>query len=231
MATKIYDVDYVTTVDGVTIMLSPLKIKYLREFMVKFQTVKSSENDMDAISHLTECAAIAMKQYCPSISTVDGVEDNFDVNSIYKIIDTAAGIKVDQDKKEETVKEQAVNSDNTWDKFDLAKLEAEAFLLGIWKDYEELELSMSLPELTATLEAKREVDYQEKKFFAAIQGVDLDEQSGKKEEDPWAAMQARVAAKVSGVGSGDPNDILSLQGNAAAQAGFGVGNGLSYEKW
>lgn len=199
--------------------------------MVKFQTVKSSDNDMEAISHLTECAAIAMKQYCPSISTVEKVEDNFDVNSIYKIIDTAAGIKVDKDRKEETIKEQAVNSDSTWDKFDLAKLEAEAFLLGIWKDYEELELSMSLPELTATLEAKREVEYQEKKFFAAIQGVDLDEQSGKKEEDPWAAMQARVAAKISGVGSGDPNDILSLQGNAAAQAGFGVGNGLSYEKW
>lgn len=231
MATKIYDVDYVTTIDGITIMLSPLKIKYLREFMVKFQTVKSSDNDMEAISHLTECAAIAMKQYCPSISTVEKVEDNFDVNSIYKIIDTAAGIKVDKDRKEETIKEQAVNSDSTWDKFDLAKLEAEAFLLGIWKDYEELELSMSLPELTATLEAKREVEYQEKKFFAAIQGVDLDEQSGKKEEDPWAAMQARVAAKISGVGSGDPNDILSLQGNAAAQAGFGVGNGLSYEKW
>lgn len=231
MATKIYSVDYTETVDGVSVMLAPLKIKYLREFMQKFQTVKSSENDIEAISHLVECAAIAMQQYMPSLKTIEDVEDTFNMPAIYKIIDAAAGIKVDADKKEESVKQQAVDSGNTWDNFDLAKLEAEAFLLGIWKDYDELELSMSLPELTATLEAKRDAEYQDKKFMAAMQGVDLDEQSGKKEEDPWEALQARVAAKVSGIGNGDPNDILSLQGTKAAQAGFGIGNGISYEKW
>jgi hypothetical protein len=228
MATNIYKVEYVDTVDGLTIVLAPLKIKYLRQFMEKFQSVKTSDSDMEAISQLTECAQIAMQQYHPLFKTVDDVEDNFDIKAIYKIVDAAAGIKIDENKKDEPVKEQAVNSDNTWDKFDLAKLEAETFLIGIWKDYDELELSLSLPELTATLEAKRELDYQEKKFFAAIQGVDLDAQSGKEEDNPWEAMKARVFSKGQ---TGDPNDIVSLQGANAAKAGFGIGNGLSYEKW
>lgn len=196
--------------------------------MEKFQTVKVSQDDMEAISHLTECVHIAMKQYHPAFKTVEDVEDNFDIKSIYKIIDTAAGIKVDGSKINEPVKDQAVNSENTWDKFDLAKLEAEAFLIGIWKDYDDLEISLSLPELTATLEAKRDIDYQEKKFLAAIQGVDLDKQSGKEEENAWEAMKARVFSKGQ---TGDPNDIVSLQGANAAKAGFGIGNGLSYEKW
>jgi len=228
MATNIYKVEYVDTVDGLTIVLAPLKIKYLRQFMQKFQSVKTSEDDMEAISQLTECVQIAMQQYHPAFKTVDDVEDNFDIKAIYKIVDAAAGIKIDESKKDEPVKEQAVNSDNTWDKFDLAKLESEAFLIGIWKDYDELEMSLSLPELTATLEAKRELDYQEKKFFAAIQGVDLDAQSGKEEDNPWEAMKARVFSKGQ---TGDPNDIVSLQGANAAKAGFGIGNGLSYEKW
>jgi hypothetical protein len=228
MATNIYKVEYVDTVDGLTIVLAPLKIKYLRQFMQKFQSVKTSEDDMEAISQLTECVQIAMQQYHPAFKTVDDVEDNFDIKAIYKIVDAAAGIKIDESKKDEPVKEQAVNSDNTWDKFDLAKLESEAFLIGIWKDYDELEMSLSLPELTATLEAKRELDYQEKKFFAAIQGVDLDAQSGKEEDNAWEAMKARVFSKGQ---TGDPNDIVSLQGANAAKAGFGIGNGLSYEKW
>jgi hypothetical protein len=42
-------------------------------------------------------------------------------------------------------------------------------------------------------------------------------------------MKARVAARESGIGNGDPNDITSLQGVRAAQTGFGIGMGLDYE--
>lgn len=48
----------------------------------------------------------------------------------------------------------------------------------MWKDYEELEHSLSMAELNATLAAKREVDHQTKKFQAALQGVDIDKNSG-----------------------------------------------------
>jgi hypothetical protein len=104
-------------------------------------------------------------------------------------------------------------------------LESEVFLLGIWKDYEELELSLSMPELISTLTSKRDVDYQEKKFFAAIQGVDLDKNKNK--DNAWEKMKAKV---FSGGMTSDPNDVLSLQGQTAAKAGFGIGMGLDYKR-
>lgn len=227
MATKIYDTKRIKLVDGTVIEASPLKLKYLREFLSMFEFVKDAKNDEEAIEFLTYCALIAMQQYYPQVSTIEQIEDVLDLPTVYEIIDIAAGIKVSKKQIEETVKEQALNSGSTWEDFDLAKLEAEAFLLGIWKDYEELEASMSMPELTATLEARRNVDYQEKKFLAAIQGVDLDKQSGKDDGNAWEKMKAKVFSKGQ---AQNPDDILAYQGINAQKAGFGIGMGLSYEK-
>lgn len=228
MATKIYETAYVHLIDETELYLTPLKIKYLREFMEAFENIKSANNDEDAVVALVECARVAMKQYCPQIKTIEDVEDNFDLQSIYTILDIAGGIKI-KDSSEEPVKEQAVESGASWETFDLVALESEVFLLGIWKDYEELESCLSLPELTEILNTKRDIDYNEKKFLAAMQGVDLDKQTGKEDEiDPWEAMKARV---FSGGNTTDPNDIVSLQGVNAARAGFGIGNGLTYESW
>lgn len=193
--------------------------------MDAFELVKEAKDDYDAIAYLSECARIAMQQYYPKIQTIEDLEDSLDLPTIYKILDVAAGIKVDKDKTEETVKKQATESGSSWDRLDLAEIEAEVFLLGIWKDYEELEDSMSMPEILATLGAKRDLDYQEKKFLAAMQGVDLDKQSGKANE--WEEMKARV---FSNNGTKDPNDVLALQGQNAAKAGFGIGMGLDYKK-
>lgn len=225
MATTIYETGNVRLVDGTEVFLTPLKIRYLREFMEVFEFVKTSTSDDEALIFLSECARIAMKQYYPAIKTISDLEDNVDLPTIYKILDVAAGIKIDKAKTKETVKSQAVESGSTWETLDLAKLESEVFLLGIWKDYEELETSLSMPEIMATLGSKRELDYQEKKFLAAIQGVDLDKQSGK--EDAWEAMKARV---YSGGQAADSKDILALQGINAQRAGFGIGMGLDYEK-
>jgi hypothetical protein len=225
MATTIYESGFITTVDGVDIYITPLKIKYLREFMNMFELVKIAKNDNDAMTALALCGVVTMRQYMPEIQTLPDFEDNFDMPNMYKLLKLAAGIDVQPDK-EESVKKQATESGSTWDDLDLAKLEAEVFLLGIWKDYEDLETSLSMPELVATLESKRELDYQEKKFLAAMQGVDLDEQSGKK--NAWEEMKARV---FSGGQAADANDIMAYQGANAAKAGFGIGNGLGYEKW
>jgi hypothetical protein len=225
MATKIYDSGNIKLIDGTELYLTPLKIKYLREFMQAFENVRSAKGDHEAISALSECARIAMKQYYPEISrTIEDLEDNVDLPTIYKIIDYAAGIKIDKDS-EESVKKQATDSGSSWDELDLAKLESEVFLLGIWKDYEELETSMSMPELTATLSAKRDIDYNDKKFMAAMQGVDLDKQSGRGQKE-WEDMKARVFSKGKAT---DSNNILALQGHNARNAGFGIGMGLEYE--
>jgi hypothetical protein len=225
MATTIYTSGFISTIDGVELYITPLKIKYMRDFMVKFEDVKASRNDEEAITSLAECSLITMKQYCPEIKTMEDFEDSFDLPTIYELLKLSTGINIKPDK-EESVKEQATESGSSWEDLDLAKLESEVFLLGIWKDYEELETSLSMPELVVTLEARRELDYSEKKFLAAMQGVDLDEQSGKK--NAWEEMKARV---FSGGQATDANDIMAYQGPNAARAGFGIGNGLSYEKW
>jgi hypothetical protein len=225
MATKIYESEIIYTMDNTPIYMTPLKIKYLRQFLEEFDNVKKAKDDDEAIERLTICAKIAMQQYRPDLKTVEDVEDNFDLKTIYKIINIAAGIKIDSDEEEQPVAKQAEDSGATWESLDLAKLEAEVFLLGIWKDYEELESSLSMSELTATLTAKREIDYSDKKFQASIQGIDLDKNVGKK--DAWEEMKARV---FSGGQTADPNDVLSFQGVNAQKAGFGIGMGLSYEK-
>lgn len=87
-----------------------------------------------------------------------------------------------------------------------------------------------MPELTSVLVAKREKEYDEKRFLAAMQGVDLDgnnktsdgKERGQKE---WEDLKARV---FSGGATKDSNDVLSLQGNTAAKAGIGIGMGLEY---
>lgn len=225
MATKVYETGTAELVDGTVIELKPLKIKYLREFMEVFDLVKESSNDDQAIAALSECARVCMKQFYPSIKTIEELEDSIDLPNIYKVIDIAAGIKIKQDK-EESVKKQAEDSQGaTWQDLDLLKIESEVFLLGIWKDYEEMELSMSMPELVTTIGAKRDLDYQEKKFLAAIQGVDLEEDKTK--GNAWEEMKARVFSRGQ---TNNPNDILSLQGANAVKQGFGIGMGLDYEK-
>ena len=236
MAKAVYKSENIMLIDGEQIYITPLKIKYLREFMEEFGNVKDAKDDDDAIYRLAVCVAIAMKQYCPRLSTVEDVEDNLDLDTMYTILEIAADIKM---KSEEDATPQEVvstaKSGESWDNLDLPKLESELFLLGIWKDYEELETSLSMPELMATLAAKRDLDYTEKKFLAAMQGVDLDEATNKKsgEEDPWQKLQARAAARAAGkdpdtATMADPNDITSFTGLKAQQAGFGIGMGIEY---
>jgi len=224
MATKIYETTLIHLIDGTELYLTPLKLKYLREFMDAFEDVKNAKDDDEALTFLAECPRIGMYQFFPEIKTIEDLEDNVDMPTLYKIIDIAAGIKI-QDQNND-IQEQATDSGSSWDNLDLAEIEAEVFLLGIWKDYEELETSMSMPEIISTLGSKRDLDYQEKKFLAAIQGVDLDKNSGGA-QNKWEEMKARV---FSGGQTGDPNDIISYQGAKAAKAGFGVGMGLGYEK-
>lgn len=204
--------------------------------MEKFDKVKNAQDEDEVLDLLLECVAICMQQFCPEIATKELVEESLDMDSLYVVLDVAAGIDLNPKKKvseqaKEDLKTKKKEQDNeSWEDFDLAKYEATAFLLGIWKNYDELEMSMSLPELTETLSVSNEKEYNDRKFFAAIQGVDLDADNSKDEVDPWEAMKARVSKKVSGIDALDPNDIASFNGVKAKQAGFGIGMGLDYER-
>ena len=230
MATKVFNTSQIVLLNDQVLECSPLKIKYMREFMDIFIGMESSKNDDESIEILLECSRVCMKQYDPSLCL--DLEEYVDLNSLYDIVEIAAGIKIKPQttKEEETpIKEisKKKEKEQGWFDLDLAKLEAEVFTLGIWKNYEELEVSLSIPELMQTLSSKRELDYEEKKFLAAIQGVDLDKNSengrGQKE---WEDMKARVFSRGQ---TSDGNDVLSLQGPNAARAGFGIGMGLDYE--
>jgi len=82
-----------------------------------------------------------------------------------------------------------------------------------------------MPEIVATLSASRDLQHNNQKFLAAIQGVDLDNNSGSGGQKEWEDLKSRV---FSGGQAGDSDDILSLQGQNAASAGFGIGAGLEY---
>ena len=230
MATKVFKTSEIELLNGQVLECSPLKIKYMREFMDIFIGMESSKNDDESIEVLLECSRVCMKQYDPSLCL--DLEEYVDLNALYDIVEIAAGIKIKPQttKEEETpIKEISKNKEKEqgWFDLDLAKLEAEVFTLGIWKNYEELEASLSIPELMQTLSSKRELDYEEKKFLAAIQGVDLDDNKDKNRgQKEWEDMKARV---FSGGQTSDGNDVLSLQGPNAARAGFGIGMGLDYE--
>ena len=80
-----------------------------------------------------------------------------------------------------------------------------------------------MPEITEIIKALRDRQYQRNKFEAALKGVDLDGNKGQKE---WEDMKARVASRGQ---TSDSDDIMSLQGNSAKSAGFGIGMGLEAE--
>ena len=232
MPTEVYKTGYVKTIDGLEIEIIPIKIKYLKQLMIAFDSVQQSQSEEETIEILAECCRIAMKQYYPNFSKeIADIEDNFDLDSIYDILKYSAGIDIKKNSNEAVVN-QAKKEDNesNWNNLDLAKLESEVFLLGIWKNFDELESSISIEELMQILSITRDLDYEEKKFSAALQGIDLDSQNGSGNQEvrgqqEWENMKARV---FSGGATSDANDVLSLQGPKARKAGFGIGMGLGY---
>lgn len=227
MANEIYKTFIIHTIDDEEIELSPLKIKYMREFMEAFQELSKANTDRESIMVIAECVRIAMKQFKPEISKkVEMIEDSFDLKTLYLVLEHAAGVKFNAEEEKKTV--DLDKDSSSWEDLDLVKLETEAFLLGPWKNFEELETSICMAELITIISTSRELDYEEKKFLAAMQGVDLDKESGKeKGQKEWEDMKARV---FSGGTATDSRDILALQGQNAVKAGFGIGMGLEYEK-
>jgi hypothetical protein len=225
MATKIYEEGIVELVDGTKITVGPAKIKYLKKILDQFSLISKVDGEDETLEIVLECVKISMEQFYPQLSnSITDIEDNFDIKQLYKVLEFSAGIKLNEDK-EDSIEQQAKSESDkgsNWDDLDLAKLESEVFLIGAWKNYEELETSISMPELISVLEMKREIDRNDKKFSAAMQGVDIDKD---KNDNAWEDMKKRVLYK-----GKDANDITNLRGARAQKAGFGIGNGLGYEE-
>jgi translation initiation factor 1 (eIF-1/SUI1) len=80
-----------------------------------------------------------------------------------------------------------------------------------------------MPELVQTFKAMQKTESEKRKFLASIQGVDLDESSTEESRSTFEDIKRRALGINA---SGD--DVVSLQGSFAAEAGFGIGAGLGY---
>ena len=69
--------------------------------------------------------------------------------------------------------------------------------MGIWKNYDELEEEMTVDELNLTLEAMREQEWENRKFTAALKGVDLGKLRGN-DQNRFEQVKQRALAKASG---------------------------------
>ena len=70
MATQIYHRENVYLIDGTEIEITPLKIKYLRDFMIVFNEIENVSDDDGAIDILSKCVGICMNQYQTHLKTI-----------------------------------------------------------------------------------------------------------------------------------------------------------------
>lgn len=70
----------------------------------------------------------------------------------------------------------------------------------------------------------QKTESEKRKFLASIQGIELE--SGIQEESKSFEDVRRKALGI----TADASDVVSLQGQFASEAGFGIGAGLGYKK-
>jgi hypothetical protein len=81
-----------------------------------------------------------------------------------------------------------------------------------------------MPELIQTLKSKQKAEHEERKFLAAMQGVELEDN-----EQKTGPTFEDIKARALGIDTA-PDDVVSLQGSLASDAGFGIGAGLGYSR-
>jgi hypothetical protein len=80
-----------------------------------------------------------------------------------------------------------------------------------------------MPEMVQTFKSMQKTESEKRKFLASIQGVDLDESSNNEEGSSFEDVRRRALGITTSA-----NDVVSLQGGLAAEAGFGIDAGLGY---
>jgi hypothetical protein len=98
MATSVYETVEIELQDGTKVSMRPLKISLLKEFMKEFQKIADTtiaEDNIKSMDLLLTCASIAMKQYNSELSDIKKLEEIIDLPTVYKVIEVAAGIKLD----------------------------------------------------------------------------------------------------------------------------------------
>jgi hypothetical protein len=80
-----------------------------------------------------------------------------------------------------------------------------------------------MPEMVQTFKSMQKTESEKRQFLASIQGVELNESSNNEEGSSFEDVKRRAL----GINA-SANDVVSLQGSFASEAGFGINAGLGY---
>ena len=86
----------------------------------------------------------------------------------------------------------------------------------MWKDFQELEDSLSMPELNAILTESRKQRYDDRRFIAAVNQIDLEAGAT---EDEFARVQQNAAKRVAALTGEEPE---TFDPNIREAMGFGL---------
>lgn len=119
MADTVYNEEVVALYDGTEVLLRPLPIAPLRRFMDAWKGLDELKEDEDATVVFINCCGIALgpnfkdkfeNLYATEVQKKKGewlsaeykeyLEETLDMDTIYKILDVAAGIKIDPKAQE-----------------------------------------------------------------------------------------------------------------------------------
>jgi hypothetical protein len=82
-----------------------------------------------------------------------------------------------------------------------------------------------MPELIQTLKSISKKETESRKFTAGLKGINLEGEEEKENSSTFEDIRRRAL----GIDASS-DDVVSLQGEFAAEAGFGIGAGLGYVK-
>jgi len=106
LATKIYETIEIELLDGRNITIKPLSIKNLRELMKVWEKAQEAENEIAFLDVVSECARIAFRQFAPDLAeNKDVFEDAIDLQTMYKVLEVAADIKLNDPNLQAAVTE------------------------------------------------------------------------------------------------------------------------------
>lgn len=95
MATKVYESVELELLDGTIVNIKPLNLKNLRELMKEWQKAQEAKDEDDFLNTLINCTQIAFKQYNTELAEDrDALENALDIQTMYKILEVAAEIKL-----------------------------------------------------------------------------------------------------------------------------------------
>jgi len=81
-----------------------------------------------------------------------------------------------------------------------------------------------MPEIIQTLKSMHKTEDEKRKFLASLQGVNLNENSVEESNSFEDIKRKALGIQASA------DDVVSLQGSYADEAGFGIGAGLGYSR-